>query len=84
MLDYEFIFSTELHNRLKDKVKGKVWVKAYNDELHVKVETRECGDEYEFVVCDLSTKVLNGLNVNYIAYLVLKDYHDFINSIFFK
>lgn len=84
MLDYEFIFSTGLHNRLKDKVKGKVWVKAYKDELHVKIETRECGDYYEYVVYDLSTKVLNGLNTDYIAYLVLKDYYDFINSIFFK
>lgn len=84
MQDYEFIFSTALYNKLKDKIKGKIWTKCYNDELHVKIETRECGDEYEYVVCDFSNKILNGLNTDYITYLVLKDYSDFINNIFFK
>ena len=37
MQDYECIISKEVHKKLKSKVKGKVWVKVYNDELHIEI-----------------------------------------------
>ena len=82
MQEYEYLFSTELHSKLKEKVKGKVWVKVYNDELHVKIENQDIS--YEFVEEDLSTKILNGLSSEYIVYSILKDYRIFLNNLYFK
>ena len=84
MQDYEYLFSKELHRRLKEKVKGKIWVKAYRDELHVTIKIFECKLKYEFVEEDLSNKILNGLSSDYAVYTIMKDYHKFVNEIFFK
>ena len=84
MQDYEYLFSKELHRRLKEKVKGKVWVKAYRDELHVTITAFEGELEYEFVEDDLSNKILNGFSSDYAVYTIMKDYHKFVNEIFFK
>ena len=84
MQDYEYLFSKELHRRLKEKVKGKVWVKIYQNELHVTIKIFECELKYEFVEEDLSNKILNGLSSDYAVYTIMKDYHKFVNDIFFK
>ena len=84
MQDYEYLFSKELHRRLKEKVKGKVWVKIYQNELHVTIKIFECELKYEFVEEDLSNKILNGLSSDYAVYTIMKDYHNFVNEIFFK
>ena len=84
MQDYEYLFSKELHRRLKEKVKGKVWVKIYQNELHVTIKIFECELKYEFVEEDLSNKILNGLSSDYAVYTIMKDYHKFVNEIFFK
>ena len=84
MQDYEYLFSTELHKRLKEKVKGKVWVKIYNDELHVNIIPDENGELYEFVMTDMSSRILNGLSTSYIVYDILKDYRNYVNKQYFK
>ena len=84
MQDYEYLFSKELHRRLKEKVKGKIWVKSYRDELHVTITTFEGELEYEFVEDDLSNKILNGFSSDYDVYTIMKDYHKFVNEIFLK
>lgn len=84
MQDYEYLFSTELHKRLKEKVKGKVWVKIYHDELHVNIIPNENGELYEFVMTDMSSRILNGLSTSYIVYDILKDYRNYVNKQYFK
>ena len=69
---------------MKEKVKGKVWVKIYQNELHVTIKIFECELKYEFVEEDLSNKILNGLSSDYAVYTIMKDYHKFVNEIFFK
>ena len=84
MQDYEYLFSTGLHKRLKEKVKGKVWVKIYHDELHVSIIPDENGELYEFVMTDMSSRILNGLSTSYIVYDILKDYRNYVNKQYFK
>lgn len=84
MQDYEYLFSTELHKRLKEKVKGKVWVKIYHDELHVNIIPDGNGELYEFVMTDMSSRILNGLSTSYIVYDILKDYRNYVNNQYFK
>ena len=84
MQDYEYLFSTELHKRLKEKVKGKVWVKIYHDELHVNIIPDENGELYEFVMTDMASRILNGLSTSYIVYDIIKDYRNYVNKQYFK
>ena len=84
MQDYEYLFSTELHKRLKEKVKGKVWVKIYHDELHVNIIPDENGELYAFVMTDMASRILNGLSTSYIVYDILKDYRNYVNKQYFK
>ena len=84
MQDYEYLFSTELHKRLKEKVKGKVWVKIYHDELHVNIIPDENGELYEFVMTDMASRILNGLSTSYIVYDILKAYRNYVNKQYFK
>lgn len=82
MQDYEYLFSTEVHRRLKEKVKGKVWVKAYNNELHVKITYDYL--EFETTLDNLSDNILHGLGSEYAVYLIMKHYHNFVNDLYFK
>lgn len=84
MQDYEYLFSKQLHEKLKEKIKGKVWVKVYNNDLHVKITTSECESKYEYVEEDLSTQILDGFGTDYFMCRILKGYRTFINDIFFK
>ena len=84
MQDYEYLFSTELHKRLKEKVKGKVWVKIYHDELHVNIIPDKNGELYELVMTDMAYRILNGLSTSYIVYDILKDYRNYVNKQYFK
>ena len=84
MQDYEYLFSKQLHEKLKDKVKGKVWVKIYHDELHVKITNYNEVSKYEFVMNNLSNNILNGLSSEYLVYAILKDYKIHVNKLYFK
>ena len=83
MCDFEYLFSTELHKKLKERVIGNVWVKVYHNELHVKI-TRQDGIEYEFVRDKLDKRILNGYSSDYVAYEVVKEYKSFILNNYFK
>ena len=84
MQDYEYLFSKQLHEKLKDRVKGKVWVKIYHDELHVKITNCNEVSKYEFVMNNLSNDILNGLSSEYLVYVILKDYKIHVNKLYFK
>ena len=82
MQDYEYLISKEVHKKLKSKVKGKVWVKVCNDELHVKI----INDDFKFegVYDDLADKILHGLSAELIAHLALKEYKEGVIKRYFK
>ena len=82
MQDYEYLISKEVHKKLKSKVKGKVWVKVYNDELHVKI----INDDFKFegVYYELADNILHGLSAELIAHLALKEYKEDVIKRYFK
>ena len=85
MYDYEYLFSTELHKKLKEKIVGGVWVKCYNDELHVKITSFYGKVEFEYTIDDFGNKILNSLSSDTIVYQVCREYKQFIlNNYVFK
>lgn len=83
MCDFEYLVSTEIHKKLKEKVVGKVWVKVYHNELHIKI-TGNSGIEYEFVRDNFDRRIINGYSSDYIVYEVIKDYKTFILNNYFR
>ena len=84
MCDYEYLCCTSLHDKLKAKIKGNVWIKAYRDELHIEIANIDCGLKYEYSVNDLSNRILHGLNLDEVACEITKNYKRYINNIFFR
>ena len=72
MTDYEYLFSTNLHAKLKERIQGGIFVKVNeNDSLVIKITRR---DENNF---DMSS-------TDYAAYEVTKKYQKFVMKQFFK
>ena len=82
MQDYEYLISKEVHKKLKSKVKGKVWVKVYNDELHVKI----INDDFKFegIYDELADNILHGLNSEYLVHCIIGSYKQKIIKRYFK
>lgn len=40
-MEYEYLFTKGLHEKLKEKIKGKIFCKVVNDILIVDIDTRE-------------------------------------------
>ena len=81
---YKFINNKMVRKKLKETIKGQVWTKVYNDDLHIRIKTIECGSDYEYIVKDLSNKILYGLNLDEMACEITKNYRRYINDIFFR
>lgn len=82
MKDYEYLFVTSLHSKLKDKINGKIHVKVQHNKLYVEIE--RLGLIYsDVVVEDFSEKVLHGYTSDYAAYEIIRDFKIFIKTRFF-
>lgn len=83
MKEYEYLFSTNLHAKLKEKIVGKIFVKVtYNDELLIKINSYgnlEC----TIHIGNFSERILNGWSTDYAVYEVIKQYREFLNKKFF-
>ena len=78
MLDYEYIFATDLHKKLKPRIKGKIYVciTKYN-ELSVKINNLNL--EYEYLSENkFSDMVLNGYSTDDAMQEVMQDYQQFV------
>ena len=84
MTDYGYVFSTNLHAKLKEKVVGKVFVRLnYNDELYIKIESFG-GLKYETRFVNFSERLVNGVSTDYIAYQVIEGYKQTIITKYLK
>lgn len=84
MTDYEYLFSTNLHAKLKERIQGGIYVKVNdNDSLVVKI-MRQDGNNFDVSFTDFSNKFLNGFTTDYAAYEVRRKYRDFVMKQFFK
>lgn len=84
MLDYECLFSNHLYEKLKEVIKGGIFVKVNeNDSLVVEIK-RKGGNNFGVSFTDFSNRVLNGFTTEYAAYEVTKRYQKFVMRQFFK
>ena len=82
MQEYEYIIATGLHNLLKEKIKGKIWVKIYDDRLHVKIDYNDLS--FGYVEGKMSDKILNGIGPSDLLPVVVDRYKEFIFREYFK
>ena len=78
MLNYEYIFATELYKKLKPRIKGEIYVciTKYN-ELSVKINNLNL--EYEYLSENkFSDMVLNGYSTDDAMWEVMQDYQQFV------
>ena len=84
MRDYEYLFATTLKQRLKTKIKGKIFCKVtYNDELYVSIRNEDSGIVCELRESGFSEKILNGYSTQYAEYEIIKKYKIYLNDRFF-
>lgn len=84
MLDYEYLFSTALHTKLKERIQGGIFVKfTWDDILIVKIK-RQDGNNFEYRFENFSKRILNGFTTDYAAYEVESEYRRFVLKQFFR
>ena len=84
MLDYEYLFTTNLHSKLKENIKGGIFAKVNeNDSLVVEIKRKD-GNNFGVSFTDFSNRVIKGFTTEYAAYEVMKKYKKFVMSQFFK
>lgn len=83
MQDYEYLFVTNLHQKLKEKVKGGVYTNVTeNDELCIKISNGDL--VYGMRLSNLSDKIINGWSTDYAVHEILESYKRFINKTYFR
>ena len=84
MQDYEYLFSMNLHAKLKEKIMGAIYVKVTEDDrLVVRIDRRDCNN-FEMSFGDFSNRVLHSFTTELAAYEVMKKYREFVLKQFFK
>lgn len=84
MRDYDYVFTTMLHEKLKEKVIASVFCRVMpGDELYVKIESS--GDLiFTITFENFSNKLLKGWTTDHAVYEIMKKYKSFILGRFFK
>lgn len=84
MMDYEYLFATTLHAKLKEKIIGKIYVAVTRENaLLVKIES--FGNlTYSTTINNFSDKILNGYSTDYAAYEIVNQYRKFVTNKFLK
>ena len=83
MRDYEKLFVTAVHGKLKEKIKGKIYVEVNEeDELFIKITCY--GDlKYESRFVNFSDKFIHGWTADYAVYEITKEFKKFIMRNYF-
>ena len=85
MVDYEYLFATNLHQKLKEIVKGKVFCVIKDDHLYVSIETKEIG-KYEYTINNsFADDLIHGqISTDNVAEVVVRDYRNYVIRQFLK
>ena len=75
----EVIFSRELHKKLNEKIKGKVFCKVFDDELYIRIDMDDL--YFETSYDNFATRVCYGLSTDYILYEVIQKYEKFLMNL---
>lgn len=83
-MDYKYLFERALHEKLREGIVGKIFVKVkQNDNLIIKIES-DGGIKFDMSITNFSDRIVNGYSTEYAAYEVKKRYKAFIMQRFFK
>ena len=85
MVDYEYLFATNLHQKLKEIVKGKVFCAIKNDHLYVSIETKEIG-KYEYTLnSSFADDLIHGqISTDNVVEVVVREYRSYVIQHFLK
>ena len=85
MVDYEYLFSTNLHQKLKEIVKGKVFCAIKDDHLYVSIETKEIG-KYEYMLnSSFADDLIHGqILTDNVVDVVVREYRSYVIQHFLK
>lgn len=83
MMDYEYLFSMNLHQKLRERVIGKVYCKVNEEnELYIKIES--FGNlKFSMTIDNFSERILNGYSTEYAVYEIMSEYEKFIHNRYF-
>ena len=86
MCEYEIIFCKALHEKLKEKVKGGLWVRVENDDcLWIDIVQRELNTITHIQIGNpFSELIVKGFSVDEACEEVIKQYRQIILSRCFK
>ena len=85
MVDYEYLFATNLHQKLKEIVKGKVFCAIKDDHLYVSIETKEIG-KYEYMLnSSFADDLIHGqISTDNVVDIVTREYRSYVIQHFLK
>lgn len=85
MIDYEYLFVTNLHQKLKEAIKGKVFCAIKDDHLYISIETKEIG-KYEYMLdSSFADDLIHGqISTDNVTEVVVRDYRSYIIRRFLK
>lgn len=85
MVDYEYLFATNLHQKLKEIVKGKVFCAIKDDHLYVSIETKEIG-KYEYTLnSSFANDLIHGrISTDNVVEVVVREYRSYVIQHFLK
>ena len=83
MMDYEYLFSMNLHQKLRERVIGKVYCKVNEEnELYIKIES--FGNlKFSMAIDNFSERILNGYSTEYAVYEIMSKYEKFVHNRYF-
>ena len=83
MKDYEYLFATTLHAKIKDEIIGRVYVTVVDDEIRINIESSN-GIKYVYTQDGFAERFRNGWTTEYAAFEVLREYRKYIIKKYFK
>lgn len=84
MRDYEYLFVTTLHEKLKEVIFAKIYCKVNeSDQLYVEISNNGVG-VFRWTTDNFSEKLIYGYSVNTVANEVVAKYKRFILNYYFK
>lgn len=83
MMDYEYLFAMTLHQKLRERVYGKIFCEVNRDNVLV-VEIKSRGDWiFNMEFDNFSERFINGFTTEYAMYEVVNKYKKFITNRYF-
>lgn len=82
-MEYEYLFTKGLHEKLKEKIKGKIFCKVIEDVLVISIDTKE-DVSYNTIVKDFADKLrANEISADSVADDVVKKFRRIVLDTFF-